>query len=371
MKVLTVFGTRPEAIKMAPLVHALAADERFDAKVCVTGQHREMLDQVLELFEIVPQYDLNIMKVGQSLSEVTSKILVGLQPILEEFKPDVVLVHGDTATTFAASLAAYYHQIAVGHVEAGLRTGNIYSPWPEEANRKLTGALTKYHFAPTETSKKNLENEGYASDQIIVTGNTVIDALLLVKDKVFGDSELNNQLTKQFPMLDQDKKLILVTGHRRESFGQGFENICEALAITAKRYPNAQILYPVHLNPQVREPVNRILKDIDNVILIEPQQYLPFVYLMNRAHIILTDSGGIQEEAPSLGKPVLVMRDTTERPEAVSAGTVKLVGTDVEKVTSALKELMENDKAYQAMSFAHNPYGDGKACERILDQLAQ
>lgn len=370
MKVLTVFGTRPEAIKMAPLVHALADDNRFDAKVCVTGQHREMLDQVLELFEIVPQYDLNIMKVGQSLAEVTSKILVGLQPILEEFKPDVVLVHGDTATTFAASLAAYYQQIAVGHVEAGLRTGNIYSPWPEEANRKLTGALTTFHFAPTETSKKNLENEGYASEQIIVTGNTVIDALLLVKDKVFGDTQLNAQLARQFHMLDQDKKLILVTGHRRESFGQGFENICEALAITAQRYPNAQILYPVHLNPQVREPVNRILKGIDNVILIEPQQYLPFVYLMNRAHIILTDSGGIQEEAPSLGKPVLVMRDTTERPEAVSAGTVKLVGTDVEKVTSALKELMENDNAYQAMSFAHNPYGDGKACERILNRLA-
>tara|TARA_R110001592_G_scaffold25190_2_gene96065 strand:- start:252 stop:1382 length:1131 start_codon:yes stop_codon:yes gene_type:complete len=375
MKVLTVFGTRPEAIKMAPLVHALAADERFEAKVCVTAQHREMLDQVLELFEITPDYDLDLMQAGQTLNEVTARILLELKPVLQEFKPDVVLVHGDTATTFAASLAAYYEQIAVGHVEAGLRTGNIYSPWPEEGNRKLTGALTKYHFAPTDTSKNNLLAENYAPENIHVTGNTVIDALLMIKNRIDNDANLNRLLANNFPMLDdvvsaKEKKLILVTGHRRESFGGGFERICEALAITAKRYPNAQILYPMHLNPNVREPVNRILKNIDNIFLIEPQQYLPFIYLMNRAHIILTDSGGIQEEAPSLGKPVLVMRDTTERPEAVDAGTVKLVGTNVAVMTSAINELMDNEKAYQAMSFSHNPYGDGKACCNILNILA-
>ena len=370
-RILTVFGTRPEAIKMAPLVHALAADDRFDAKVCVTAQHREMLDQVLELFEITPDYDLNLMKTGQTLNEVTARILLELKPVLQEFKPDVVLVHGDTATTFAASLAAYYEQIAVGHVEAGLRTGNVYSPWPEEGNRKLTGALTKYHFAPTATSQQNLLDENYAQENIVVTGNTVIDALLMVKEKIDHDVDLNATLAASFPMLNDNKKLILVTGHRRESFGGGFERICEALAITAKRDPNAQILYPMHLNPNVREPVNRILKGIDNIYLIEPQQYLPFIYLMTRAHIILTDSGGIQEEAPSLGKPVLVMRDTTERPEAVEAGTVKLVGTDVVVMTSAINELMDNEVAYKAMSFAHNPYGDGKTCERILDVLAK
>jgi len=368
-RILTVFGTRPEAIKMAPLVHAFSLDDRFNAKVCVTAQHREMLDQVLDLFEITPDYDLNLMKAGQTLNEVTARILLELKPVLQEFKPDIVLVHGDTATTFAATLAAYYEQIPVGHVEAGLRTGNVYSPWPEEGNRKLTGTLTKYHFAPTETSKKNLLAENYTKENIVVTGNTVIDALLMVKEKIDSDVELNSTLSASFPMLDESKKLILVTGHRRESFGGGFERICEALAITAKRYPNAQVLYPMHLNPNVREPVNRILKDIDNIYLIEPQKYLPFIYLMMRSHIILTDSGGIQEEAPSLGKPVLVMRDTTERPEAVSAGTVKLVGTDVEKITSSLSELMDNDTAYQTMSFAHNPYGDGKACQRILDEL--
>ncbi|MET1280055.1 non-hydrolyzing UDP-N-acetylglucosamine 2-epimerase [Vibrio navarrensis] len=368
-KVLTVFGTRPEAIKMAPLVHALAADERFEAKVCVTAQHREMLDQVLELFEITPDYDLNLMKAGQTLNEVTARILLELKPVLQEFKPDVVLVHGDTATTFAASLAAYYEQIAVGHVEAGLRTGNIYSPWPEEANRKLTGALTKYHFAPTETSQKNLLQENYAAENIFVTGNTVIDALLMVKEKIEQDADLKATLAAQFPYLDESKKLILVTGHRRESFGGGFERICEALAKTAKQHPEVQILYPMHLNPNVREPVNRILGSVENVLLIEPQQYLPFIYLMDQAHIILTDSGGIQEEAPSLGKPVLVMRDTTERPEAVAAGTVKLVGTDVEKIVSNLNTLLTDSEAYQAMSFAHNPYGDGKACQRILDSL--
>lgn len=371
VKVLTVFGTRPEAIKMAPLVHALAADERFESKCCVTAQHREMLDQVLELFKITPDYDLNLMKAGQTLPEVTSRILLELTPVLKEFKPDVVLVHGDTATTFAASLAAYYEQIAVGHIEAGLRTGNIYSPWPEEGNRKLTGALTKFHFAPTDTSKANLLKENYADENIFVTGNTVIDALLLVKQQIEDDEELSNTLASQFPMLDENKKLILVTGHRRESFGGGFERICEALAQTAKSHPDTQILYPVHLNPNVQEPVKRILKDVDNVHLIEPQQYLPFVYLMNRSHIILTDSGGIQEEAPSLGKPVLVMRDTTERPEAVDAGTVKLVGTDVAKITSALNELLADDAAYKAMSRAHNPYGDGQACQRICDILAK
>lgn len=371
MKVLSVFGTRPEAIKMAPLVHALTADVRFESKCCVTAQHREMLDQVLELFKITPDYDLNLMKAGQTLPEITSRILLELTPVLKEFKPDVVLVHGDTATTFAASLAAYYEQIAVGHVEAGLRTGNIYSPWPEEGNRKLTGSLTKYHLAPTENSKANLLKENYTDETISVTGNTVIDALLMVKQQIENDTGLNNTLASQFPMLDESKKLILVTGHRRESFGGGFERICEALAQTAKAHPDCQILYPVHLNPNVQEPVNRILNAVSNVHLIEPQQYLPFVYLMNRAHIILTDSGGIQEEAPSLGKPVLVMRDTTERPEAVDAGTVRLVGTDVTKITSALNELLTNDESYKIMSRAHNPYGDGKACQRICEVLAK
>jgi len=371
VKVLTVFGTRPEAIKMAPLVHALNSDNRFEVKVCVTAQHREMLDQVLDLFEITPDYDLNLMRAGQTLPDVTSRILLELTPVLKEFKPDVVLVHGDTATTFAASLAAYYEQITVGHVEAGLRTGNIYSPWPEEGNRKLTGALAKYHFSPTENSKANLLKENYAAENISVTGNTVIDALLLVKQQIEDNAKLRNTLARQFPMLDENKKLILVTGHRRESFGGGFERICEALAQTAQAHPDCQILYPVHLNPNVQEPVKRILKSVDNVNLIEPQQYLPFVYLMNRSHIILTDSGGIQEEAPSLGKPVLVMRDTTERPEAVNAGTVKLVGTDVAKITSALNELLTNDESYKTMSRAHNPYGDGKACQRICDILAK
>lgn len=368
-KILTVFGTRPEAIKMAPLVHALSADDRFEAKCCVTAQHREMLDQVLELFEITPDYDLNLMKAGQTLNEVTARILLELKPVLEEFKPDVVLVHGDTATTFAASLAAYYEQIAVGHVEAGLRTGNIYSPWPEEGNRRLTGALTKYHFAPTRTSKENLLKENFNPEDITVTGNTVIDALFMVKDKIDSDKDLNATLSAQFPFLDEDKKLILVTGHRRESFGGGFERICEALAMVAKEHPDTQILYPMHLNPNVREPVNRTLAGIDNIFLIEPQQYLQFIYLMNSAHIILTDSGGIQEEAPSLGKPVLVMRETTERPEAVDAGTVKLVGTNVDVIIQELSRLLSDKEAYDKMSIAHNPYGDGLSCQRILNTL--
>ena len=356
---------------MAPLVHALAADSRFDSRVCVTAQHREMLDQVLELFEIKPDFDLNLMKAGQTLNDITAQILLEFKPVLEDFKPDIVLVHGDTATTFAASLTAYYEQIAVGHVEAGLRTGNIYSPWPEEANRKLTGALATYHFAPTKMSKENLLKENIKSDTISVTGNTVIDALLMVKDKIESNTQLNSDLAKQFPYLDGSRKLILVTGHRRESFGGGFERICEALVTTAKAHPEVQILYPMHLNPNVREPVNRILAEVRNILLIEPQQYLPFIYLMTRAHIILTDSGGIQEEAPSLGKPVLVMRDTTERPEAIDAGTVKLVGTDVEKIVTNLNRLLTDDQAYKDMSFAHNPYGDGRSCQRILETLAK
>ena len=369
-EILIVFGTRPEAIKMAPLVHALAADNRFNSKVCVTAQHREMLDQVLDLFEIEPDFDLNIMKLGQTLNDVTTSILVGLKPVLESLKPDVVLVHGDTATTFAAALAAYYQQIKVGHVEAGLRTGNIYSPWPEEANRKLTSAITNYHFAPTAESKENLLKEGVAESDITVTGNTVIDALFWVRKKLQEDKSLAVSLAAKFDFLDPDKKLILVTGHRRESFGGGFERICEALRQIATMHPQAQILYPVHLNPNVQEPVNRLLNDLDNIFLIEPQQYLPFCYLMDRSTIILTDSGGIQEEAPSLGKPVLVMRDTTERPEAVEAGTVRLVGTDVELIVHQVHMLLSEGEEYKLMSLAHNPYGDGLACGRILDFLA-
>ncbi|QKE65447.1 UDP-N-acetylglucosamine 2-epimerase (non-hydrolyzing) [Aquipseudomonas campi] len=371
LKALCVFGTRPEAIKMAPLVLALQRDERFDAKVCVTGQHRQMLDQVLDLFGLVPDFDLNIMKHGQDLTDVASAILLGMREVLREFKPDVVLVHGDTATTFAASVAAYYQQIPVAHVEAGLRTGDIYSPWPEEGNRKLTGALAQLHFAPTETSRGNLLREGIQSESIVVTGNTVIDALLRVVAKLDGDAELQAKLASSFPFLRPDRKLVLVTGHRRESFGSGFERICQALAETARRFPEVEIVYPVHLNPNVREPVNRLLVGIENVHLIEPLDYLPFVYLMNQSYLILTDSGGIQEEAPSLGKPVLVMRDTTERPEAVEAGTVKLVGTDVAAITTAIATLITDEAAYRQMSFAHNPYGDGKACLRILESLSQ
>lgn len=364
-KILTVFGTRPEAIKMAPMVHALENNVRFDAKVCVTAQHREMLDSVLKLFEIEPEFDLNIMKQGQSLNDVTTSILLGLKPILEDFKPDVVLVHGDTATTFSAALAAYYQKIKVGHVEAGLRTGNIYSPWPEEANRKLTSSIANYHFAPTEDSKNNLLKEGVSEKSITVTGNTVIDALFWVRKKLQDDNSLAQKLFTMFNYLDPNKKLILVTGHRRESFGNGFERICEALRQVATMHPEVQILYPVHLNPNVQDPVNRLLNDLDNIFLIKPQQYLTFCYLMERASIILTDSGGIQEEAPSLGKPVLVMRDTTERPEAVDAGTVRLVGTDVNLIVEQTNILLTDLKEYEKMSKAHNPYGDGEACDRI------
>ncbi|EOF4704838.1 UDP-N-acetylglucosamine 2-epimerase (non-hydrolyzing) [Klebsiella sp. RHBSTW-00484] len=369
MKVLTVFGTRPEAIKMAPLVHALARDPHFEAKVCVTAQHREMLDQVLKLFSIVPDYDLNIMQPGQGLTEITCRILEGLKPVLESFKPDVVLVHGDTTTTMAASLAAFYQRIPVGHVEAGLRTGDLNSPWPEEGNRTLTGRLATYHFAPTETSRQNLLQENIADAQITVTGNTVIDALFWVRDRVLSNEALSSELTERYSFLGNGKKMILVTGHRRESFGRGFEQICHALAEIAANNPDVQIVYPVHLNPNVSEPVNRILGHVDNVMLIEPQDYLPFVWLMNRAWLILTDSGGIQEEAPSLGKPVLVMREMTERPEAVSAGTVRLVGTDSQRIVDEVTRLLQDESAYQAMSRAHNPYGDGQACHRILSAL--
>ncbi|MEI7356781.1 UDP-N-acetylglucosamine 2-epimerase (non-hydrolyzing) [Pectobacterium versatile] len=369
MKVLTVFGTRPEAIKMAPLVHALAQDGAFESRICVTAQHREMLDQVLRLFDITPDYDLDIMRPGQGLSEISCRILSGLEPVMAEFKPDLVLVHGDTTTTFATSLAAFYQRIPVGHVEAGLRTGNLYSPWPEEANRKLTGHLAMYHFAPTENSRQNLLREHLSDRHIFVTGNTVIDALFWVRDRILGDAALRRSLDEKYAFLDDNKKLILVTGHRRESFGGGFERICSALADIARRHPEVQIVYPVHLNPNVSEPVNRILSGIDNVMLIAPQDYLPFVYLMNRSYMILTDSGGIQEEAPSLGKPVLVMRDTTERPEAVEAGTVKLVGTEVTSIVDAVSMLLTDEEAYQAMSRAHNPYGDGQACQRIVDAL--
>jgi len=369
LKVLTVFGTRPEAIKMAPLVLALQGDARFESALCVTGQHREMLDQVLSLFALTPDYDLNIMKPGQDLTDVTSAILQGMRGVLADAKPDLVLVHGDTATTFATSLAAYYQQIPVGHVEAGLRTGNLYSPWPEEANRKLTGVLAAMHFAPTQKSADNLLAEGVTGSAVHITGNTVIDALFKIVERFDKDAELAGSLAESFPFLNPDRRVILVTGHRRESFGGGFERICEALNLTAKAFPDVDIVYPVHLNPNVQEPVNRLLSGLNNVHLVEPLDYLPFVYLMSRSYLILTDSGGIQEEAPSLGKPVLVMRDTTERPEALEAGTVELVGTDVERMVDRLEALLTDEVTYNRMSLAHNPYGDGQACTRILNIL--
>lgn len=369
-KVLLVFGTRPEAIKMAPLAIKLKSlNNDFETKVCVTGQHREMLDQVLELFSLKPDFDLNLMRPGQTLADVTSGVLKGLDSVFENWMPDIVLVHGDTATTFAASLAAYYHKVKVGHVEAGLRTGNIYSPWPEEANRRLTGVLTTYHFAPTQNSFDNLIKENTDPSSIIITGNTVIDALLTVRNKILNDNELIETFKSKFNMLDDAKKLILVTGHRRENFGQGFKDICSALADIARQHPEVQIVYPVHLNPNVQQPVNELLSGIDNIKLIEPQDYLPFIYLMDKSYLILTDSGGIQEEAPSLGKPVLVMRDTTERPEAVEAGTVKLVGTNPEVIKNNIIELLENNYLYNEMRKAHNPYGDGTACDQIIDFL--
>nr|WP_167509585.1 UDP-N-acetylglucosamine 2-epimerase (non-hydrolyzing) [Actinobacillus vicugnae] len=371
MNVLTIFGTRPEAIKMAPLAKMLADDPHFNAKVCVTGQHREMLDQVLSLFEIQPDFDLNIMKLGQDLTDITLRILQELKAVFANYRPDIVLVHGDTTTTFAATLACYYHQIPVGHVEAGLRTGNLYSPFPEEGNRLLTSVIAHYHFAPTQEAKANLLQELKAEQTIWVTGNTVIDALLGVLQKIGNNAPLAAQLAGQYPFLDHRKKMLLVTGHRRESFGQGFERICQALVAIAQRHPEVQIVYPVHLNPNVYEPVTRLLAGIDNIFLIEPQDYLPFVYLMDRSYLILTDSGGIQEEAPALGKPVLVMRETTERPEAIQAGTVRLVGTDSEKIIAEVERLLEDEYAYQSMAQAHNPYGDGKACQRIVNAIKQ
>lgn len=374
MKVLSVFGTRPEAIKMAPLVKALEADAFFTAKVAVTAQHREMLDQVLELFEINPDYDLNLMKPGQDLYDITTKVLLGLRDVLKEFQPDLVLVHGDTATTFAASLAAFYQQIPVGHVEAGLRTGNLYSPWPEEANRLLTGRLAHWHFAPTERNQDALIAEQIAADRIVVTGNTVIDALQLVVHKIAESPALQQkiQCTLQAAGLQvdvTDKRYVLVTGHRRENFGEGFESICSALSTLAKDNPTTHFIYPVHLNPNVQVPVKRLLGGLDNVHLIEPLGYEPFVFLMQHAYLVLTDSGGVQEEAPGLGKPVLVMRDTTERPEAIEAGTVKLVGTDAELITTEVQRLLDDDELYKEMSRAHNPYGDGQTSQRILKFL--
>ena len=365
-----MFGTRPEAIKMAPLCVALAADPRFDMQLCVTAQHREMLDQVLDLFGLVPDHDLDIMRPSQDLTDVTCAILQGMRGVLVAWTPDIMLVHGDTATTLAASMAAYYRRVPVGHVEAGLRTGNMYSPWPEEANRKLTGALATLHFSPTQASADHLVAENVSSESITVTGNTVIDALLMTIDRLRADSRQQAAFDAQFDMLRPDARLLLVTGHRRESFGAGFERICEALVRIARDFPDLDILYPVHLNPNVREPVNRRLAAVGNIHLLEPLNYLPFIYLMDRCDLILTDSGGVQEEAPSLGKPVLVMRDTSERLEAVTAGTVRLVGTDTDKITSSVRELLTDATAYAAMSGAYNPYGDGKACDRILDRLA-
>lgn len=368
-KILTVFGTRPEAIKMAPLVKQLRSMPGIDARVCVTAQHRQMLDQVLELFEIRPDHDLNLMRPGQNLVSITTEILQALEPVLACERPDIVLVHGDTTTTFATTLSAFYQRIPVGHVEAGLRTGNLYSPWPEEANRKLTGALARLHFAPTAVSRDNLLRENVPEANIVVTGNTVIDALLSVRAKLEASAELSTTLSARFPFLRPSARLLLITGHRRENFGAGFERICRAIATLARRYPHMDLVYPVHLNPNVREPVNRLLSGIANVHLIEPQDYLPFVYLMTRATVILTDSGGIQEEAPALGKPVLVMRDTTERPEAIAAGTARLVGTDEASIADGVTLLLDDPAEYRRMAFAHNPYGDGQACERIARSL--
>lgn len=351
---------------MAPLVKALEAHPGIDARVCVTGQHRQMLDQVLSLFDITPDYDLNIMQPQQTLSSITSQILLKLEPVLQDFSPDLVLVHGDTSTTLAAALAAYYQKIAVGHVEAGLRTGNIYSPWPEEANRRLTGSLATWHFSPTPQTRDNLLKENVADSHILVTGNTVIDALILVQNKLNNEPKLQEKFKENFNYIRDSARMILITGHRRENFGDGFERICTAIKSLAEKYPANDFVYPVHLNPHVREPVNRLLNNLPNVHLIEPQDYLPFVYLMTRAHLILTDSGGIQEEAPSLGKPVLVMRESTERPEAVAAGTVKLVGTDARAIVHEVERLLDDQSAYDAMAYAHNPYGDGKASERIV-----
>ena len=377
--ILLVFGTRPEAIKMAPLVKKFQQyPNDFRTVVCVTGQHREMLDQVLQIFDIKPDYDLNIMKQGQDLYDVTARVLVGLRDVLRDVKPDVVLVHGDTTTSMAAALAAFYQQIPVGHVEAGLRTHNIYSPWPEEINRQLTGRIATYHFAPTPLSRENLLHEGVDENHIFVTGNTVIDALYWVVDRIKNDDELDRTLNNELLQngydvvrLSQGKKMVLITGHRRENFGDGFTQICRAIKTLVETYPNVDFVYPMHLNPNVRKPIHEAFdgKQYENMFFIEPLEYLSFVYLMEKSAIVLTDSGGIQEEAPGLGKPVLVMRDTTERPEALEAGTVKLVGTDYDKIVKEVSLLIEDAQYYQTMSEAVNPYGDGRACERIINAL--
>ena len=381
-KIMLVFGTRPEAIKMAPLVKAFEQrKEEFQTIVCVTGQHREMLDQVLQIFEITPDYDLNIMKQGQDLYDVTARVLLGMRDVLKEAQPDVVLVHGDTTTSTAAALAAFYQQIPVGHVEAGLRTHNIYSPWPEEMNRQITGRITTYNFSPTPLSRENLLKENVAEEKIIVTGNTVIDALYWVVNNIKEDATLQSSLADvlkrsgyDVARLDGGKKLVLITGHRRENFGDGFISMCRAIQTLTRRYPDVDFVYPMHLNPNVRKPIHEVfgedLSQLGNMFFIEPLEYLSFVYLMEKATIVLTDSGGIQEEAPGLGKPVLVMRDTTERPEALDAGTVKLVGTDFDKIVNSVSELLDDEEAYLRMSQAVNPYGDGKACPRIVAHLA-
>lgn len=369
-RVLVVFGTRPEAIKMAPVVFALRERTGFEVGVCVTAQHRQMLDQVLELFAIEPDFDLNLMRAGQSLTAITSGILEGLGTVYDEYQPDIVLVHGDTTTTLGATLAAFYRRIPVGHVEAGLRTGDLLSPWPEEMNRRVTDAVASWFFAPTEESRANLLREGIEPERIVLTGNTVIDALMQVARRLEDDPVLRCSVTARFPFLDPSRRLILVTGHRRESFGERFESFCHALRIVAESRPDVQIVYPVHLNPQVQAPVRAILNRVAGVHLIEPQDYLPFVLLMMRSHLIVTDSGGIQEEAPALGKPVLVTRDTTERPEAVAAGTARLVGTDTDRVVGTVLQLLDDAAEYRRMAHAHNPYGDGHASERIADTLA-
>jgi len=373
-KVLIVFGTRPEAIKMAPLIKEFEKNsDTFEMKVCVTAQHREMLDQVLDLFEIVPHYDLDIMRAGQDLYDITSKVLLGMRDILTTFSPDIVLVHGDTTTTIATALASFYQKIPVGHVEAGLRTGDIYSPWPEEANRLLTTQIARYHFAPTITNKENLMREHVNETDVVVTGNTVIDSLFMVIEKINTDNTLKEKIQNTIAALgysyDPEKKLILITGHRRENFGKGFLNICQSLKKLAQQYSDVDFVYPVHLNPNVQKPVNEILSGIDNVYLISPLDYLPFVYLLSKCHLVLTDSGGVQEEAPSLGKPVLVMRNTTERPEALEAGTVLLVGTDQETIVNNVSRLLEDELAYKKMAYAHNPYGDGSASVKIVNFL--
>ena len=368
MRILSVFGTRPEAIKMAPVVKKLAGEPGIESRVCVTAQHRGMLDQVLAVFDLRPDFDLDIMRPDQDLTSVTTAVLTGVGQTLDAFKPDRVLVHGDTTTSFAAALAAFYRRIPVGHVEAGLRTGDLYSPWPEELNRRLTDVIADLLFAPTETSRDNLRKEGVPDSRIHVTGNTVIDALLSVVGRLKGDPSLSKAMAERVSFLDPNRRLILVTGHRRENFGDGFENICGALARLAER-TDVQIVYPVHLNPNVKEPVGRLLGGRRRVHLLEPLEYLPFVYLMERAYLILTDSGGIQEEAPSLGKPVLVMRAVTERPEAVAAGTVRLVGTDEALILRESARLLDDPAAYGAMSRAHNPYGDGQASQRIVEEI--